>query len=97
MAWPTARSALRHKSLWGPWGRFFKIWRCEASSSAGERAPPALERAEELLREWVVEYPAILRPKLNGRRYTADRKRILDLDLKPLGAYWGRPRSPPSG
>jgi hypothetical protein len=48
-----------------------------------------LERAEELLREWVIEYPAILRPKLNGRRYTADRNRFLDLDLKPLGAYWG--------
>ena len=48
-----------------------------------------LERAEELMREWVVEYPAILRPKLNGRRYTADRNRTLDLDLKPLGAYWG--------
>jgi hypothetical protein len=48
-----------------------------------------LERAEELLREWVVEYPAILRPKLNGRRYTADRNRFLDLDLKLLEAYWG--------
>lgn len=48
-----------------------------------------LERAEELMREWVVEYPAILRPKLNGRRYTAERNRTLDLDLKLLGAYWG--------
>jgi hypothetical protein len=48
-----------------------------------------LERAEELLREWVVEYPAILRPKLHGRRYTTDRNRFLDLDLKPLEAYWG--------
>jgi hypothetical protein len=48
-----------------------------------------LERAEELLHEWVVEYPAILRPKLNGRRYTADRNRFLALDLKPLEAYWG--------
>ena len=48
-----------------------------------------LERAEELLHEWVIQYPAILRPKLNRRRYTADRKRMLDLDLKPLGAYWG--------
>jgi hypothetical protein len=48
-----------------------------------------LERAEELLHEWVIQYPAILRPKLNGRLYTADRKRMLDLDLKPLEAYWG--------
>jgi hypothetical protein len=48
-----------------------------------------LARAEELLHEWVVQYPAILRPKLNGRRYTADRKRFLELDLKPLEAYWG--------
>jgi hypothetical protein len=53
------------------------------------KGPAALERAEELLREWVVQYPAILRPKLNARRYTADRNRILGLDLKPLGAYWG--------
>jgi hypothetical protein len=49
----------------------------------------ALERTEELLREWVVEYPAILRPKLNGRRYTGDKNRFLALDLKPLEAYWG--------
>ena len=48
-----------------------------------------LARADELLHEWVVQYPAILRPKLNGRRYTADRKRFLELDLKPLEAYWG--------
>jgi len=48
-----------------------------------------LARAEELLHEWVVQYPAILRPKLNGRRYTADRNRFLELDLKPLEAYWG--------
>lgn len=53
------------------------------------KGPAALERAEELLREWVIQYPAILRPKLNGRRYAADRNRVLDLDLKPLGAYWG--------
>jgi hypothetical protein len=49
----------------------------------------ALERAEELLHEWVVQYPAILRPKLNARRYTADRDRVLNLDLKALEAYWG--------
>ncbi len=48
-----------------------------------------LENVEELLGDWVVQYPAILRPKLNGRRYAADRKRLLDLDLKPLEAYWG--------
>jgi hypothetical protein len=48
-----------------------------------------LERAEELLREWVVQYPAILRPKLNGRRFTGERDRILGLDLRTLGAYWG--------
>jgi hypothetical protein len=48
-----------------------------------------LENVEELLGDWVVQYPAILRPKLNGRRYAGDRKRFLDLDLKPLGAYWG--------
>lgn len=53
------------------------------------KGPAALERAEELLREWVVQYPAILRPKLNGRRYAADRNRVLGLDLKLLGAYWG--------
>ena len=55
----------------------------------GGKGAAALERTEDLLREWVVEYPAILRPKLNGRRYAADRIRFLDLDLKPLGAYWG--------
>jgi hypothetical protein len=49
----------------------------------------ALERSDELLREWVIQYPATLRPKLNGRRYAADRNRILDLDLKDVGAYWG--------
>jgi hypothetical protein len=59
------------------------------SFAAGERAQAALERAEELLHEWVIEYPAILRPKLNGRRYTANRDRLLGLNLKPLGAYWG--------
>jgi hypothetical protein len=48
-----------------------------------------LERVEDLLSEWVIEYPAILRPKLNGRRYTADQNRFLALDLKPLEAYWG--------
>ncbi len=49
----------------------------------------ALERAEELLHEWVVAYPAILRPKLHGRHYQSDRKRVLVLDLQSLGAYWG--------
>ena len=49
----------------------------------------ALERAEELLHEWVVEYPAILRPKLRGRHYKADRNRVLGLNLKLLRAYWG--------
>jgi hypothetical protein len=49
----------------------------------------ALERTEELLHEWVVQYPAILRPKLHGRRYTADRDQVLGLELKPFGAYWG--------
>jgi len=49
----------------------------------------AFERAEELLHEWVVAYPAILRPKLHGRHYQADRNRVLGLNLKPIGAYWG--------
>jgi hypothetical protein len=48
-----------------------------------------LQRTEELLREWVVQYPPILRPKLNVRRYTADRDRVVDLDLNTFGAYWG--------
>ena len=55
----------------------------------------ALERAEELLHEWVVEYPAILRSKLHGRHYQADLNRVLGLNLKPLGAY-GEGRSQPS-
>src|ERR1700722_1618226 len=46
-----------------------------------------LERPEDLLHEWVVQYPAVLRPKLNGRRYAADRNHLLGLDMKALGAY----------
>ena len=53
------------------------------------KGPAVLERGEELLQEWVVQYPAILRPKLQARQYAVDRNRILDLDLKLFGAYWG--------
>jgi hypothetical protein len=53
------------------------------------KGPTALERTEELLHEWVVQYPAILRPKLHARRYTADRNLVLGLELEPHEAYWG--------
>ena len=53
------------------------------------KAPTTLERAEELLHEWVIQYPAILRPKLNGRRYTADRNLVLGLELEAHEVYWG--------
>ncbi|MGI4826609.1 MAG: type IV toxin-antitoxin system AbiEi family antitoxin [Janthinobacterium lividum] len=48
-----------------------------------------LQRKEELLQDWVVQYPGTLRAKLNRRRYTADRERLLALNLESLNAYWG--------
>ncbi len=48
-----------------------------------------LQRKEELLQEWVIQYPGTLRPKLNRRQYAADRDRVLGLNLAALHAYWG--------
>jgi hypothetical protein len=45
---------------------------------------------QRLLQEWVAVYPAILRPKLNVRRFHAPRPdwtKEVDLDL--YGAFWG--------
>jgi hypothetical protein len=48
-----------------------------------------LLRTKELVQEWVTYYPANLRPKLQARRFQADRDKLLAIDLAPLGAYWG--------
>jgi len=46
-----------------------------------------------LLEEWVTHYPIALRPKLHPRRFEAPfegyPKRLAQIDLKSLGAYWG--------
>jgi len=45
---------------------------------------------ERLFREWVTLYPAVLRPKLNARRFRApDLKWTDTADLHQYGAYWG--------
>jgi hypothetical protein len=48
-----------------------------------------LLRTKELVQEWVTYYPANLRPKLQARRFQADRDKLLAIDLAPLCAYWG--------
>jgi hypothetical protein len=46
--------------------------------------------AEHLLKEWVDFYPAILRPKLNTRRFRAqDITWTEGVDLRLYEAYWG--------
>lgn len=48
-----------------------------------------LQRTEELLQEWVIQYPGTLRPKLNLRQYAAERESLLGLNPEALHAYWG--------
>jgi len=46
--------------------------------------------AKALLQDWVTFYPAILRPKLQPRRFRAqNREWVQQADLTPFGAYWG--------
>jgi hypothetical protein len=46
--------------------------------------------AERLVEEWVTFYPAVLRPKLNPRRFRVpDRERMQHTNLLPYIAYWG--------
>jgi hypothetical protein len=44
---------------------------------------------ERMLEEWVTHYPVALRPKLNLGRFRADPKRLQQIDLAILSAYWG--------
>lgn len=45
---------------------------------------------ERLFEEWVAVYPAVLRPKLNVRRFRAPRPDWTEgVDLTPYGAFWG--------
>jgi len=55
----------------------------------GKTPAGKLERAKELLNEWVTYYPANLRPTLHARRYQADRELLMQTDLAPFDAYWG--------
>jgi hypothetical protein len=46
--------------------------------------------AERLVQEWVAYYPALLRPKLNIRRFKAPQPGwIQGLNLQPYHAFWG--------
>jgi len=44
---------------------------------------------ERILQEWVTHYPTTLRPKLNPRRFQADREQYHQINLKQHNAYWG--------
>jgi hypothetical protein len=43
---------------------------------------------KRMTEEWVTHYPITLRPKLNLGRFRADPKRLQQIDLAPLSAYW---------
>jgi hypothetical protein len=45
--------------------------------------------AQRLVQEWAALYPAVLRPKLNVRRFRAQPNWAEGLDLKPYQAFWG--------
>lgn len=42
-----------------------------------------------MLQEWVTHYPTTLRPKLNPRKFQADREQFQQAGIKLHGAYWG--------
>ena len=44
---------------------------------------------QRLVQEWAALYPAILRPRLNVRRFRAKANWTEGLELKPYHAYWG--------
>lgn len=56
---------------------------------AERRAHRDFARRNELLEEWVTFYPANLKPTLDGRRFQADREKLVKADLGQYGAYWG--------
>lgn len=43
---------------------------------------------QKLFEEWVSHYPITLRPKLNPRRFAAERKRLDSADLQEFDANW---------
>ena len=44
---------------------------------------------QRLVQEWAALYPAVLRPKLNVRRFRAEANWTERLELKPYHAFWG--------
>ncbi len=44
---------------------------------------------QRLVQEWAALYPAVLRPKLNVRRFRAEANWTEGLELKPYHAFWG--------
>src|SRR5215467_4243223 len=84
----TARVAL---GTIGPVLKDLEVRRHITPTANGARAPRRrFLDAPRLLEEWVALYPAVLRPKLNIRRFKAQKPDwTTGIDLQPYHAYWG--------
>lgn len=75
----------------GPVMRDLEVRKHITPTAEGARAPRRrFLDARRLVEEWVALYPAVLRPKLNIRRFKAQEPHWTNgINLQPYHAYWG--------
>jgi hypothetical protein len=71
--------------------KYLEIRKHITPAAEGARAPRRkFLDARRLVEEWVALYPAVLRPKLNIRRFEAQNPDWMnEINLQPYHAYWG--------